>query len=244
MPSPTPVPIAALLSTTIAVSPSEPVRPSPPQVPIAAPTPAPIAAVIPKVVPITTPLPLEVSPQAAPLLPIAAYPRIPTSPCKVSNLSAVSPAFHPRLHGKLSVVAKLPRWVNLAVPAKEPTRDPLSRTSPYQDTCSDARVELHRLFTRSSAAYEASSSWEEFIAHCKDPQGDLHPAVKTMPHRAAHLLDTLRRTGATVAMKTEPWSRQLKVEALKRSSRQSANLHQEFLCEDFVDMIHKGQWVL
>jgi hypothetical protein len=57
--------------------------------------------------------------------------------------------------------------------------------------------------------------------HCKNPQGDLHPAVKTLSHRAAHLLDTLRRTGATVAMKTEPWSRQKKVEALKRGSHQS-----------------------
>jgi hypothetical protein len=123
------------------------------------------------------------------------------------------------------VVAKLPRGVNLAVPAKEPHRDPLSMTSTSQDTCSDARVDLHRLGTRSSAAYEASSSWEEFIAHCKDPQGDLHPAVKILPHRAAHLLDTLWRTGSTVAMKTEPWSRQRKLEALKRGSHQSANLH-------------------
>jgi hypothetical protein len=159
-------------------------------------------------------------------------------------LSAVAPAFHPRLHGKLSVMAQLPREVNLAVPASEPHRDPMSRTSTSQDTCSDVRAELHRLVTRSSAAYEASSSWEEFVAHCKNPQGDLHPAVKTLPHRAAHLLDTLRRTGATVKMKTEPWSRQRKVEALKRGFHQSANLHQEFLCEEFVDMIHKSQWVL
>jgi hypothetical protein len=45
-------------------------------------------------------------------------------------------------------------------------------------------------------------------------------------------------------MKTEHWSRQRKDEALKRGSHQSALLHTDFLCEEFVDMIHKGQWVL
>jgi hypothetical protein len=252
IPSPTQVPIAALPSKPIAVSPSEPVRPSPSQVPIAVllsvpiavPNPAPIAAVIPKVEPIAAPHPLVVSPQAAPLLSIAVHPQITTSLCQGSDLSAVAPEFHPRLHGKLSVMAQPPREVNVAVPASESHRDPLSRTSTPQDTCSDVRVELHRLVTRSSAAYEASSSWEEFVAHCKNPQGDLHPDVKTLPHRAAHLIGTLWRTGATVAMKTEPWSMQRKVEALKRGSHQSANLHQDFLCEEFVDMIHKGQWVL
>jgi hypothetical protein len=252
MPIPTPVLIAALPSKPIAVSPSEPVRPIPSQVPIAAllsvpiavPNPAPITAVIPEVVPIAAPPPLGVSPQAAPLLPIAVHPRIPTSLCQGSDLYAVAPAFHPRLHGKLSVMAQPPREVNVTVPASESDHDPMSRTSTSQDTCSDVRAELHRLVTRSSAAYEASSSWEEFVAHCKNPQGDLHPAVKTLPHREAHLIDTLRRTGATVAMKTEHWSMQRKVEALKRGSHQSANLHQDFLCEEFVDMIHKGQWVL
>jgi hypothetical protein len=252
MPSPNPVPIAALPLKPIAVSPSEPVGPSPSQVPVAAllslpivvPNTAPIAAFIPKVVPIAAPHPLEVSPQAAPLLPIVVQPRITTSLCQGSDLSAVAPAVYPKLHGKPSVMAPPRREVNVTVPASESCHDPMSRTLTPQDTCSDARAELHRLVTRSSAAYEASSSWEEFVAHCKNPQGDLHPAVKTLPHRAAHLLDTLRRTGATVAMKMDPWSMQRKVEALKQGSHQSANLHQDFMCEEFVDIIHKGQWVM
>jgi hypothetical protein len=45
-------------------------------------------------------------------------------------------------------------------------------------------------------------------------------------------------------MKTEPWWRHRKDEALKRGSYQSALLHTDFLCDEFVDMIHKGQWVL
>jgi hypothetical protein len=45
-------------------------------------------------------------------------------------------------------------------------------------------------------------------------------------------------------MKTEPWSRQRKDEALTRGSHQSALLHTDLLCDEFVDMIHKGQSVL
>jgi hypothetical protein len=105
-------------------------------------------------------------------------------------------------------------------------------------------MDLDRLVQLSVAAYKSSSSWGEFIAQCKDPKGDFHPDVKTFPHRAAHLRDTLQRNGATVGMKTEPWYLQQKVEALKQGSHQSAMLHKDFLCEEFVDMIHKVQWVL
>jgi hypothetical protein len=108
----------------------------------------------------------------------------------------------------------------------------------------DARVELDRLVQRSIKAYKSTTTWGEFVAQCRDPTGDFYPDVKHLPHRAAHLLDTLRRSGATVGMKTEPWSRQRKDEALKRGSHQSALLHTDFLCDEFVDMIHKGQWVL
>jgi hypothetical protein len=35
-----------------------------------------------------------------------------------------------------------------------------------------------------------------------------------------------------------------KRQALKRGSHQSANQHSGFICEEFVDLMHKGQWVL
>jgi hypothetical protein len=57
-------------------------------------------------------------------------------------------------------------------------------------------------------------------------------------------LDQLRRHGSTVATKTEPWDKQKKQEALQWGSHQSSVQHEVFLCEAFVDLILKGQWVL
>jgi hypothetical protein len=85
---------------------------------------------------------------------------------------------------------------------------------PPPEISGDARAELARLVQRSVKAYESTTTWGEFVAQCRDSTGDFHPDAKHLPHRAAHLLDTLRRSGATVGMKTEPWLRQRKDEAL------------------------------
>jgi hypothetical protein len=77
-----------------------------------------------------------------------------------------------------------------------------------------------------------------------DARGDLHTGVGNLPHRTAHLLDQLHRHGAPIGMKTEHWDNQRKRGALQRGSHQSALQHEEFLCEEFLDLILKGQWVL
>jgi hypothetical protein len=105
-----------------------------------------------------------------------------------------------------------------------------------------ARVKLRELIDKSSQAY--SSSWADFVKTCRDPRVDLNAEVGNLPHRAAHMLDQLRRHGATVGMKTPPWNLEKKRQALKRGSHQSAKQHSGFLCEDFVDLMWKGQWVL
>jgi hypothetical protein len=45
-------------------------------------------------------------------------------------------------------------------------------------------------------------------------------------------------------MKTPPWNQQQKQDALHWGSHQSAEQHKGFLCEEFVDLIRKRQWVL
>jgi hypothetical protein len=47
-----------------------------------------------------------------------------------------------------------------------------------------------------------------------------------------------------VATNNFPWYLQHKLAALERVSHQSANQHVDFLCEEFIDTINKGQWVL
>jgi hypothetical protein len=45
-------------------------------------------------------------------------------------------------------------------------------------------------------------------------------------------------------MKAEPWSLDRKLSVLQQGGHQSAKQHLDFLCGKFVDMIHKGQWIL
>jgi hypothetical protein len=58
------------------------------------------------------------------------------------------------------------------------------------------------------------------------------------------MLNQLWLHGATVGMKTPPWSNERKLESLVRGAQKSAKEHVDFMCYEFADMIHKGQWVL
>jgi hypothetical protein len=56
--------------------------------------------------------------------------------------------------------------------------------------------------------------------------------------------DSSRTRGATVDMKMAKWSKVQKLDTLKQVSHKSSCQHMEFLCEEFVDMVNKGNWVL
>jgi hypothetical protein len=127
-------------------------------------------------------------------------------------------------------------FVNRRLSPRAPEWSPASGVSPKE--------ELQLLIARSTQQLQSSTSWSEFINKCKDPRGDLHPNVLHLPHRAAHLLNRLRSSGATVATSSAPWSLQRKLSALERGSHQSAKQHVDFLCSEFVDVIKKGQWIL
>jgi hypothetical protein len=92
--------------------------------------------------------------------------------------------------------------------------------------------------------YHKAASWEEFLEGIRDLRGDLLPGVKNLPHRAGHLLNRWRRTGAPVVTKNKPWSLCQKLQALERGPHNSAINHVEFLRDEFVSMTKKGQWVV
>jgi hypothetical protein len=58
------------------------------------------------------------------------------------------------------------------------------------------------------------------------------------------MFDRLQTHGVTFVLKTGKWSRAQKLSAIKRGSHQSACQHSDFLCEEFVNMIRNGHWVL
>jgi hypothetical protein len=103
--------------------------------------------------------------------------------------------------------------------------------------------ELGQLVLAASQQLSALGSWEEFVVQSRGPS-DLCPDVKELPHPAAHLLGHLEARGAPVVMKTGPWSTAQKSRALRRGPHKSALEHIDFLRQELVDMIHKGQWTV
>ena len=86
----------------------------------------------------------------------------------------------------------------------------------------------------------ADGDWENFIRDVQHPS-DFASNVGKLPHPAAQLLDRLHRSGAPVPVKTAPWTRARKREALRRGPHKSAVEHSAFLREEMAAMIRKGQ---
>jgi hypothetical protein len=146
---------------------------------------------------------------------------------------------------------EVPSYLSSVAPSEVPApADPPTHALPSavpSDTAASeqvARDVLRALTNQATTAYHTSAIWSEFVKQCRDSRGDLHPDVRDLPHRASHVLIQLRRQGATVGMKTPPWNHQQKQDAIKRGSHQSADQHKGFLCEEFINLIRKGQWVL
>jgi hypothetical protein len=104
--------------------------------------------------------------------------------------------------------------------------------------------ELDPLVHQATQLYNSCANWEQLVPLLRGDRGDFHPNVAQVPHRAAHLLNRLRISGAPVTTSTSPCSQQRKLAALLRGPHQSAHMNIPFLQTEFLDMIHKGQWVL
>ena len=68
--------------------------------------------------------------------------------------------------------------------------------------------------------------------------------LENVIHPARSLLKFYRERGAPVKFSTKPWSREQIDGALQRGAHRSCFEHLEFLEDEFVDMIQKGQWIV
>ena len=68
--------------------------------------------------------------------------------------------------------------------------------------------------------------------------------MDNVPHPARRLLRHYKHCGAPVKFSTPPWTRHQLQRALSRGPHKSAHEYQDYLAEEFVDMINKGQWVV
>jgi hypothetical protein len=84
--------------------------------------------------------------------------------------------------------------------------------------------------------------WCQFVK-LRRSRGDF-ASLDNIDHPAHRILRQLKEKGAPVQFSTPPWPRQRILHALKRGPHKSCNNHVSFLEEEFVDMIHKGQWVI
>ncbi|KAL3822497.1 hypothetical protein ACHAXA_002515 [Cyclostephanos tholiformis] len=69
-------------------------------------------------------------------------------------------------------------------------------------------------------------------------------ALDNVPHPARRLLRHYKHCGAPVKFSTPPWTRHQLQRALSRGPHKSAHEYQDYLAEEFSDMINKGQWVV
>jgi hypothetical protein len=127
-------------------------------------------------------------------------------------------------------------------PAATPSHAPsVAPSATHSSSEQAARHALRGLIDQAAHAYQTAANWGDFVKQCRDARGDLHRDVGQLPHHAAHMLDQLRQHGPSVGMNTQPWHTQRKLEALQRGSHQLTVQHKGFLCEEFVDLIRKGQ---
>ena len=84
--------------------------------------------------------------------------------------------------------------------------------------------------------------WEEFVKERRG-RGDL-TEMNGVHHPARKLLRGYALRGVPVQMHTERWDIKRLDEAVQRGPHQSAKIKASFLNEEFIDMIHKSQWVI
>ena len=83
--------------------------------------------------------------------------------------------------------------------------------------------------------------WEAFVAS-KRGRGDI--GLLDKPHPANRLLKHYKHHGAPVRLSTPDWTMDQLIESVERGPHKSCDAHVDFLQEEFIDMIKKGQWVV
>ncbi len=87
-----------------------------------------------------------------------------------------------------------------------------------------------------------SLGWHGLVAHCR-PLSNFS-LLDNVLHPAFHLLCHYKHRGAPVKFSTPPWTRLQVQRTLSRGPHKSAHKYIDYLEEEFVDMINKGQWVV
>ena len=94
-----------------------------------------------------------------------------------------------------------------------------------------------------TAATVQRVGWETFVRNTRG-ESNLAPDVAKLPHKAARLLEHLRKRGATVLTTTAPWSPEQCDAAMNRGPHKSAYEETEFVCTKVLDFCKQGYWAV
>ena len=122
-----------------------------------------------------------------------------------------------------------------AVPAAAQAKRQKTTMTPAEKTLGE--------LARRSAERLANLGWEGLVTEARG-RTQMADGVRAVPHKAARLLDYLRRKGASVVMHTSPWTVAQVQHAALRGSHKSARDHTEFVCEELLEFCAQGYWLV
>jgi hypothetical protein len=108
---------------------------------------------------------------------------------------------------------------------------------------SDKQVETLGAYVDRDVRLLKDQGWKNFIDIWRG-ESDISPTVDTLRHPARSHLRHLRRHGARVPMTTKPWTQGQLASTLARGPHKSAHEYVDFLGEELVEFVLKGQWVV
>ncbi|KAL3808781.1 hypothetical protein ACHAXA_011404 [Cyclostephanos tholiformis] len=126
-------------------------------------------------------------------------------------------------------------------PLPTSTRDstkPMPAPSPVRETFSTLVTPDDKPGAKTSCCHRRAEATRD------PPRTSDFSALDNVPHPARRLLRHYKHCGAPVKFSTPPWTRHQLQRTLSRGPHKSAHEYQDYLAEEFVDMINKGQWVV
>ena len=122
---------------------------------------------------------------------------------------------------------------------------PQVATAPAKRVASDISIqpteEIGKIIRR-DVEYLRREGWSAFVRSRR--ARDDFATLDHVEHPARRLLMLYKHRGVPVKVSTPAWSQKRCLAAIKRGPHKSCDDHIEFLEQEFIDMMKKGQWVV
>lgn len=106
-----------------------------------------------------------------------------------------------------------------------------------------AEETLRKYAIQAASKLETLGVWDLFV-ETERGVADIAADVRKLPHKAARLLEHLRRRGAGVPLHTKPWTPARIRAAAHRDSHRSAKNEVEFVCTKMLEFCQQGFWTV